>query len=256
MDKYEDVICLQKGGFGTVYQGINRLTGAKEIIKKVSQLDETYVEGSEQIPKEVLHLRKCQNIDGVIPLLDWFTCESGYVIVMPFIDNACDMLDYIQEYDMSENDGRFIMKQLATIVRECHRLNIYHCDLKLENILIHKMTKKIYLIDFGCSRLLKNASTCKTYAGTPENVPPEFLISGQYDAKLLDIWSLGLILYDMLCKSYPFHNNMQIRCAPVIFPATVDLSDACKQLILHCLDKDPTLRPCLTCILNHKWMNM
>lgn len=207
------------------------------------------------LPKEVKFLQKCQGVKGVVPLLDWYRINQGYCIVMPFLDNVCDLFDYVYENEVTEHISKIVMNQLVFILLDCRRLNISHSDLKMENILINVLTKEIHLIDFGCAKDF-SYDICTSYSGTAENVPPEYILEKEYFMHSDEVWSLGLLMYDMLFKSYPFKNPSEISLKHLSFPSNRNISSDCMELIEWCLTKTPLLRPCLNCILNHSWLTI
>ena len=94
-------------------------------------------------------------------------------------------------------------------VEYMHSLNIMHRDLKPENILIikEKGKFKIKLIDFGLSNFYSNSNKLKTACGSPSYAAPEMLLGTKYDGLKADIWSLGIVLYAMVCGYLPFEDD-------------------------------------------------
>ena len=94
------------------------------------------------------------------------------------------------------------MKQIVSAVDACHDLRIVHRDLKPENLLYQAKTGEhkdvIKLADFGLANMLKADEALATACGTPGHVAPEVIAQVGYD-KEVDIWSLGVIMYILLC---------------------------------------------------------
>ena len=93
------------------------------------------------------------------------------------------------------------MKKLFRAVNHCHASGVVHRDIKPENIM-YGSDGEIKLIDFGLSKMGKIHEHLKTIAGTPYYMAPEVL-EGSYDSKC-DIWSLGVLMYVLLCGYLPF----------------------------------------------------
>jgi len=104
----------------------------------------------------------------------------------------------------SEKDAALVTKQVLSAVAYCHGKKVAHRDLKPENILLvsKQNTEIVKLIDFGTSQVFAPGEEMTQGYGTAYYVAPEVL-SGHYTEKC-DIWSLGVILYILLCGSPPF----------------------------------------------------
>ncbi|XP_059717093.1 serine/threonine-protein kinase pim-1-like [Haemorhous mexicanus] len=88
--------------------------------------------------------------------------------------------------------------------------------------------------------------------GTPEYSPPEWILFGCYHGQPATIWSLGILLYELVCGHLPFHTNEDIIRGQLCFPARV--SQECQHLIRWCLCMDPTDRPSLEDVFEHSWL--
>ncbi|NXI32806.1 PIM1 kinase, partial [Sterrhoptilus dennistouni] len=88
--------------------------------------------------------------------------------------------------------------------------------------------------------------------GTPEYCPPEWILFGCYHGQPATIWSLGVLLYDLVCGRLPFHTAEDIVRGQLFFPPRV--SQECRRLIRWCLAMDPAHRPSLEDLLEHSWL--
>ena len=84
-----------------------------------------------------------------------------------------------------------------------HSKNIAHRDIKLDNILLD-CEKGVKICDFGVSKIIKKGQVIKEQCGTPAYLAPEIIIDTGYEGFFVDIWSLGVLLYAMLCGTVPF----------------------------------------------------
>jgi serine/threonine protein kinase len=110
---------------------------------------------------------------------------------------------------MDESTMKVIIRQLVKILKDIHKLKIIHRDIKPENILIDSKMN-ICLADFGLSTDLLDRPL-KSVAGTPEYYPLEMLTGEGYDERV-DIWNLGVMIYELLVGVPPFgfmNNNLQ-----------------------------------------------
>ena len=105
----------------------------------------------------------------------------------------------------SEAEAAKYMKSLFGAINHCHAQRIIHGDIKPDNIMINA-NNKVRLIDFGLSKILAKRRTAKTeVCGTPYYMSPE-VIEGDFSMKS-DIWSLGVILYTLVCGYLPFQGR-------------------------------------------------
>uniref|UniRef100_A0A3B1K0J7 non-specific serine/threonine protein kinase n=1 Tax=Astyanax mexicanus TaxID=7994 RepID=A0A3B1K0J7_ASTMX len=249
---------LGEGGFGSVFAGTRVSDGLQVAIKFVRKLeDDRYIqnpEDSRSIPVEVAVMQKMSEtpVDSVIRLIQWFDEPKRYILILerPYPCKGLDTLIDIYGGSLSEEMARIFMLQVVQAVFECQKRGVIHRDIKLENILINMETTEIKLIDFGCGDLIKR-SGYNYFEGTFQYCPPEFFITGRYCATPATVWSLGVLLYEMVCGSVPFKDESEIIGGPLRFKD--DLSDEFCDLVRWCLQRKPISRPSLQQILKHKW---
>lgn len=172
--------------------------------------------------------------------------------------NGGQMLDYIISHGkLKEKQARKFARQIASSLHYCHRNNIVHRDLKIENILISK-TGDIKIIDFGLSNLFSPKSLLKTFCGSLYFAAPELLQARQYVGPEVDVWSFGIVLYVLVCGKVPFDDqsmpqlHAKIKKGHVEYPQ--GLSSDCRHIISRMLVTDPKQRATMSEIMNHPWM--
>ncbi|VEN51643.1 unnamed protein product [Callosobruchus maculatus] len=104
---------------------------------------------------------------------------------------------------MTEDQSRIKFWQILSAVEYCHNRNIVHRDLKAENLLLDS-NNSIKIADFGFSNYYTPGGQLSTWCGSPPYAAPEVFEGKKYVGPEIDIWSLGVVLYVLVCGALPF----------------------------------------------------
>ena len=157
--------------------------------------------------KYEIEILKNLNHPNIVRLYEVYENKSNIFLVTELCD-GCELFEEISSRkQFAEQEAAHVTKQILQAIAFCHGKNIAHRDLKPENLLIDINQKgSIKLIDFGTSHHYGREKTqMHAMYGTPYYIAPEVL-TGNYTEKC-DMWSIGVILYIMLCGSPPFNGS-------------------------------------------------
>ena len=263
LDQYNIKEKIGKGKFGLVKYGIHKETNRPVAIKIMAKKN-MKKQDLELAKTEIDILKICQH-PNIVKLYDIFDNSDYIYIVMEYCSGG-DLFSYIEKrnYKLNESKAAEIIHKLSMAVYYLHSYGIIHRDLKPENILMTDESENadIRLLDFGLSKIIGPNEKCLEPFGTLSFVAPEVLKGKPYD-KSVDLWSIGIIAYLLLCGFLPFddeHSEREIARQtiqdPVPFPNHIwnQLSLESKDFINGLLQKKPEDRMSITQVLESKWI--
>ena len=261
-DHYELKEVIGKGKFGVVYLGIHKKTQKHVAVKVINKNNIKALEDKELVKIEIDILKLCHH-QNIVRLLDHLENLDYIYIIIEYIEGGT-LGQYIKKnnFNFTEQQASNIIYQIAQGVKYLHSYGIVHRDLKPDNILITQPNDLgvIKIMDFGLSRILSSQEKLVDGFGTLSYVAPEVLLRAPYN-KEVDIWSLGVILYYILCGHLPFKGRKEIIIAERIVNDELEFdeeeweirSQKVKDLISRCLKKEPGERITINEFLSHPW---
>ncbi|KFQ14626.1 Serine/threonine-protein kinase SIK2, partial [Leptosomus discolor] len=183
--------------------------------------------------------------------------KSMLYLVTEFAKNG-EIFDYLASHGrLSESEARRKFWQILSAVEYCHGRKIVHRDLKAENLLLDN-NMNIKIADFGFGNFYKSGEPLTTWCGSPPYAAPEVFEGQQYEGPQLDIWSMGVVLYVLVCGALPFDGPtlpiLRQRVLEGRFRIPYFMSEECEHLIRRMLVLDPSKRLTIAQIKEHKWM--
>jgi serine/threonine protein kinase len=236
---------IGRGGMATVFKSYhpatNRYVAIKILPEEIAD-DPNFRERFEREAKVVASL----NHVHIVPVFDYGQDRNIAYLVMPFIQTGT-LKEYLDQGSLSLEEAYRLFMQIASAVHYAHRKGILHRDIKPANILLDD-SKNALLSDFGLTRMIESASsvTGKGVVGTPDYMSPEQGQGQPIDTRS-DIYSLGVVLYELLTGEVPFSADTPVAViykhanAPLPLPRTKrpDLPQGIENVILKSLAKEP-----------------
>jgi NIMA (never in mitosis gene a)-related kinase len=257
MGKYKVVKKLGQGSYGTVYLVQDSKDNQFFVMKKITVSgmgEQELADCKKEI--QILSVMKHPNI---IRYKRSFVRRGALCIVMEYADGG----DLHQLIRQQRHAGKYLQEgqildwftQACLGLKHVHDHKILHRDLKTQNIFLTS-NNEVRLGDFGISRVLKNTmDQAHTLVGTPYYLSPEMVNGQPYDHRS-DIWSMGVVLYEMLTLQHPFNaDSLQMLALKIIQgnypPIPKQYSESVNDLLAKMLKQDAKQRLDIDGVLSH-----
>ena len=151
---------------------------------------------------------KSLNHKNIVKIKNCYTlCNMQVVFIMEFLEGG-ELLDKVEKATkFSEQQARIYFKQIVEAMNYCHKNNLIHRDLKLENVLLTNLnTDQIKIVDFGIAGVASKFNVENIDSGSLRYMSPEVVSSkAKQLTSAIDIWAMGVILFVMLVGDFPFN---------------------------------------------------
>lgn len=226
---------IGKGSFADIYMVFDETSKEIKAMKQISKLHlKNNLKLKELIKQEVDILKSCNSVN-VIKFYEWLETYNNIYIILEYCKNG-DMSEFLNKQPnkrVSEEEALNILKQLLSGFQALHKIGAMHRDFKPSNVLLDNKVFKICDLGFGII-----ADLTKTVLGTINYMAPEIIENQEYNSKV-DIWSLGVVLYEMLFGINLFWGiNEEVD----LFNSDVKISKECKDLLSKMIERDPKNR--------------
>ena len=210
-ERYQIIEELGKGGMGRVYKVLDKETNERIALKLIKPEIATDKKTIERFRNELTTARKIGQ-RNVCQMYDLNKDKGSFYITMEFVSGE-DLKSLIRRVKVDIGTSTKIAKQVCEGLSEAHRLGVVHRDLKPSNIMIDK-EGDAKIMDFGIARTVKEKGITGSgvMIGTPEYMSPEQVEAKEVDQRS-DIYSLGIILYEMTTGQLPFEGETSLAVA-------------------------------------------
>ncbi|XP_050068264.1 probable serine/threonine-protein kinase MARK-A [Anopheles maculipalpis] len=248
---------LGSGHFAVVKLARHVFTGEKVAVKVIekTKLDDI---SRAHLFQEVRCMKLVQH-PNVVRLYEVIDTQTKLYLILELGDGG-DLYDYIMRHEkgLSENVAREYFRQIVRAISYCHQLHVVHRDLKPENVVFFEKLGVVKLTDFGFSNKFCPGQKLETSCGSLAYSAPEILLGDSYDAPAVDVWSLGVILFMLVCGHPPFQEANDSETLTMImdckYTMPAHVSDGCRNLISKMLVREPEKRATLQQIAIDEWL--
>ncbi|XP_058113804.1 CBL-interacting serine/threonine-protein kinase 21-like [Magnolia sinica] len=256
--KYQLGRTIGEGTFAKVKVAVNTETGhnvAIKIIDKQMVIDNNLMD---QVKREISTMKLLHH-PNIVRIYEVIATKRKIYLVMEYISGGqlTDKMSYLKR--LHEDEARKCFQQLIDAVDYCHCRGVYHRDLKPENLLLDSQGN-MKVSDFGLSILRKPGDLLSTACGSPSYVAPEVIANKNYDGSAADVWSCGVILFELLAGYLPFEDRnlmnlyRKISRAEYVWPEW--FTEVQRKLIFRILDPRPGTRMTVAEILENDWFHI
>lgn len=247
---------IGKGAFSNIYKGYDKKNKKMVAIKEIC-LD-TISKYKDSIKRETRIMKNLKH-PNIITLYDTIIDDAtdNIYLVLEYFGRG-DFSKFLKKRPLKEKFAKKYLKQLASGLKYLLENKIIHRDLKPQNILVSNLGD-IKITDFGFARYFDNDMVIQTVCGSPMYMAPEIMKKKKYDFKS-DLWSVGIIFYEMLVGRTPFKAKnifdlmRQIEKKDIKLPKDINVSEECEDLLIKLLKKNPDERITWDDFFKHSWL--
>ncbi|KAJ1720409.1 serine/threonine protein kinase [Coemansia erecta] len=204
------------GNFAKVWLAIHKQTGTPCACKVIETKKHLFATGLTKVFKREIDIMSQLNHPNIVPLHELHVDKDRMYIFMEYLE-AGDLFTHLSDHGpFAESVCRPIFCQISSAIRYLHSNGITHRDIKLDNILIKSSVANgvpwVKIADFGLARAVGDGELMRTICGTPSYLAPEIICRSSSStpySKSVDIWALGVMLYALHIKSFPFDAQLQ-----------------------------------------------
>ena len=248
---------LEKGSYSKIYLAKSFYTNEHVIIKAINksilkkELDDLLF-----ITKQIKTLKVLKH-RNIITLYEIYESKKYLYLITEYCQEKNLIVKLMHKKRFSEEEAHVIFFQLLDAFTYMHKMNICHRNIRAEHILFDKNNRP-KLIGFGNSSFYEKDKKIEGAYGSLCYACPEIINEQPYYPELSDVWSLGVILYLLVCGYLPFceeedsKNKIMISEGKIEFPK--EMSNKLKDLLRHMLDKNPEKRYNFQKIIKHPWI--
>ncbi|XP_026660453.2 CBL-interacting serine/threonine-protein kinase 21 isoform X2 [Phoenix dactylifera] len=256
--KYHLGRTIGEGNFAKVKLAVNTETNKNVAVKIIDKKMVLQNKLMYQVKREISTMKLLHH-PNIVKIYEVIATKTRIYLVMEYVPGGqlSDKLYYLKRLD--EREARKFFQQLIDAMDYCHGRGVYHRDLKPENLLLDGKGN-LKVSDFGLCVLRKPGDLLSTACGSPSYVAPEVIVHKHYEGAAADVWSCGVILFELLAGYLPFEDrslmNLYRKISRAEYTCPYWFTASQRKLISKMLDPLPTKRATIAKILEDEWFRV
>lgn len=250
---------IGQGAYATVFFGLHRESGKKVAIKIYEKYKLLDPQRRKSVRCEIRLMERLRHPNIVI-FHDALDTPKQIYIIMDFVGGG-SLHHFLKKRPGRRLDDQLakrLIYQVAQGIKYLHDRHIVHRDIKLENLLLDD-NGVVKIIDFGFSTIVPPGKRLKIFCGTPSYMAPEIVARKEYSGFCADIWAMGVLLYALLCGSFPFRGqndrDLYRKIVRGVFHVPESVTDGARNLLNQALIPDMARRPSVDGVLADPWFS-
>lgn len=250
---------IGQGAYATVAFGLHKETSKKVAIKIYEKYKLLDPQRRKSVRCEIRLMERLRHTNIVVFHEALDTPKQIY-LVMDFVGGGSlhHFLKKRPGRKLEDQLAKRLFSQVCQGVKYLHDRHIVHRDIKLENLLLDE-NGTVKIIDFGFSTVVPPGKKLKIFCGTPSYMSPEIVARKEYSGFCADIWAQGILLYALLCGSFPFRGqndrDLYRKIVRGVFHIPEFVLDGARNLLCRVLTTDMTRRPSIEEVIADVWLS-
>lgn len=252
---YDVTATIGKGKFAVIKLATHRIAKITVAIKMIDK-KRLSPANLKHVYREIEVLKRLSH-PNILKLYQVMETANMIYIVTDFATGG-DLFDYIDRFGrVTESEARAMFGHIVSALQYSHRQGVAHRDIKMENLLLDK-EGRVKVADWGLCNYFSEDLSLHTWCGSLPYAAPEVYNETHYSGSQVDVWSMGVVLYVLVCGALPFQASSVGKLRNLIVSGSVQypdfISDDCRSLIQSMLVVDPKQRMSVCDIPSHPWM--
>lgn len=250
---------IGQGAYATVSFGLHKETSRKVAIKIYEKYKLLDPQRRKSVRCEIRLMERLRHPNIVIFHEALDTPKQIY-LVMEFVGGG-SMHHFLKKRPgrrLEDSVAKRLFYQVCQGIRYLHDRHIVHRDVKLENLLLDE-AGTVKIIDFGFSTIVPPGKKLKVFCGTPSYMSPEIVARKEYSGFCADVWAMGVLLYALLCGSFPFRGqndrDLYRKIVRGVFHVPDLVGTETRNLLTRMLNTDMSRRPSVDDVLADAWLH-
>lgn len=250
---------IGQGAYATVFFGLHRESGKKVAIKIYEKYKLLDPQRRKSVRCEIRLMERMRH-PNIVVFHDALDTPKQIYIIMDFVGGGSlhHFLKKRPHRRLDDQLAKRLIFQVCQGIKYLHDRHIVHRDVKLENLLLDE-NGTVKIIDFGFSTIVPPGKRLKIFCGTPSYMAPEIVARKEYSGFCADIWAVGVLLYALLCGSFPFRGqndrDLYRKIVRGVFHVPDLVTDGARSLLSRVLTPDMTRRPGVDDVLSDAWFS-